>query len=326
MKPIHRLFALALVFVPALLAAQEKAALVNLREVDQTWPADATVDAVKQATLAAQVAGRIVAVQVDAGTRVRAGETLMRIDSREAAQADAASRAQLVQAQAQYERTRSLLEKKFVSAAAMDRAEADYKAAQAQAAQAGAGLSHATIGAPFAGVVGQRLAELGDMAVPGKPLLTVYDPRGLRAVATVPQRVLEAVRGNLKAWIEFPESGRRIAAERVELLPMLDAQTRTATVRAYLPAGIEGVSPGMFARIHLAIGRASKLLLPPTAVIRRGEVTLVYVLDDKNLAHLRQVRLGEPSADGIEVLAGLKPGERISLDPVQAGIAATRKP
>jgi len=325
MKPIQRLFAFAFVFVPALLAAQEKATVVTLREVDQTWPADATVDAVKQATLAAQVPGRIVAVLVDAGARVRAGETLMRIDSREAAQAEAAARAQLVQAQAQYERTRNLLEKKFVSAAAMDRAEADYKAAQALAEQAGAGLSHGTIAAPFAGLVGQRLAELGDMAVPGKPLLTVYDPQGLRAVAAVPQRVLAAVRGNLKAWVEFPESGRRIDATRVELLPTVDPLTRTATVRAYLPAGTDGVAPGMFARLHLAIGRGSKLLVPAAAVIRRGEVTLVYVVDDKNAPRLRQVRLGEPSPDGIEVLAGLKAGERISLDPVQAGMAA-RKP
>ncbi len=296
-----------------------------MREVAQLWPADATIDAVKQTTLSAQVSGRIVAVAVDAGARVRAGETLMRLDSREASQAEAAAQAQLTQAQAQYERTRSLLEKKFVSPAAMDRADADYKSAKALAAQAGAGLSHATIAAPFAGLVGQRMAELGDMAVPGKPLLTVYDPNGLRAVASVPQRVLDAVRGNRKAWVEFPESGRRIEAVRIELLPTVDAQTRTATLRAYLPAGIEGVVPGMFARVHLATGLTSKLLVPANAVIRRGEVTLVYVLDNKGEPHLRQVRLGESTPEGLEVLAGLKAGEHVSLDPVQAGIAVARK-
>lgn len=326
MKVIPALFAALLVLISGSAVAEEKSVTLALREVAQLWPADGTIDAVKQTTLAAQVPGRIVAVAVDAGARVRAGETLMRLDSREAAQAEAAAQAQLTQAQAQYERTRSLLEKKFVSPAAMDRADADYKSAKALAAQAGAGLSHATITAPFAGVVGLRMAELGDMAVPGKPLLTVYDPRGLRAVASVPQRVLEAVRGNLKAWVEFPETGRRIEATRVELLPTLDAQTRTATVRAYLPTGIEGVAPGMFARVHLATGQTSKLLVPTRAVIRRGEVTLVYVLDEKGEPHLRQVRLGEPSPDGLEVLTGLKAGEHVSLDPVQAGIAVTRKP
>ncbi len=325
MKVIPALMASMLVLTAGSAAAEEKSVTLAVREVAQLWPADATIDAVKQTTLSAQVSGRIVAVAVDAGARVRAGETLMRLDSREASQAEAAAQAQLTQAQAQYERTRSLLEKKFVSPAAMDRADADYKSAKALAAQAGAGLSHATIAAPFAGLVGQRMAELGDMAVPGKPLLTVYDPNGLRAVASVPQRVLDAVRGNRKAWVEFPESGRRIEAVRIELLPTVDAQTRTATLRAYLPAGIEGVVPGMFARVHLATGLTSKLLVPANAVIRRGEVTLVYVLDNKGEPHLRQVRLGESTPEGLEVLAGLKAGEHVSLDPVQAGIAVARK-
>jgi RND family efflux transporter MFP subunit len=300
---------------------------VVLKAVDRTIAADATVEAVRQATVAAQVNGRVLDVRADAGSRIKAGEVLMRIDSREAAQGAAAAQAQLIQAQAQYERTRSLIEKKFVSAAALDKAEADYKAAKAVATQAGVGAGYGTITAPMAGVVGQRLTELGEMAAPGKPLMTVFDPCCLRVVAAVPQQSLAELKGSktggstLKARIEFTESGRWLDAARVEVLPTVDGRTHTATVRAYLPDNTEQVLPGAYARLHLITGKADKLLVPASAVVRRGEVTLVYVLDDKGLPHLRQVRLGETMADGIEVLAGIASGEVIAREPIKAGMA-----
>lgn len=300
---------------------------VVLKPVDRTIAADATVEAVRQATVAAQVNGRVMEVRVDAGSRVKAGEVLMRIDSREAAQGAAAAQAQLIQAQAQYERTRSLIEKKFVSAAALDKAEADYKAAKAVAAQAGVGAGYGTITAPMAGVVGQRLTELGEMAAPGRPLMTVFDPRSLRVVAAVPQQALAELKGgkSLQARIEFTESGRWLDAARVEVLPTVDGRTHTATVRAYLPDNTDQVLPGAYARLHLITGKADKLLVPASAVVRRGEVTLVYVLDDKGAPRLRQVRLGETMADGVEVLAGIASGETVALEPVKAGMAAVKK-
>lgn len=333
MKPITLLIPILLssVFSAAAFAEQPlRGERIVLREVDRTVAAEATVEAVRQATVAAQVNGRVLEVRVDAGSRVKAGEVLMRIDSREAAENAAAAQAQLIQAQAQRDRTRSLLEKKFVSAAAMDKAEADYKSAKAVAGQAGVGASYGTITAPMAGVVGLRLAEMGDMAVPGKPLMTVFDPRSLRVTAALPQQQLaeiKAGRGELKARIEFTESGKWLDAVKVEVLPTVDSRTHTATVRAYLADNIEGIAPGAFARLHLVAGKVQKLLLPATAVVRRGEVSLVYVLDEKNpnaAPRLRQVRLGETMADGVEVLAGLSSGETIALDPIQAGME-TRK-
>jgi RND family efflux transporter MFP subunit len=310
---------------PALSMGAEplKGQKVELKAVDRTIAADATVEAVRQATVAAQVNGRVLDVRVDAGSRVKAGEVLMRIDSREAAQGAAAAQAQLIQAQAQYERTRSLIEKKFVSAAALDKAEADYKAAKAVAVQAGVGAGYGTITAPMAGVVGQRLTELGEMAAPGKPLMTVFDPRSLRVVAAVPQQSLAELKGGkaLQARIEFTESGRWLDAVRVEVLPTVDGHTHTATVRAYLPDNTERVLPGAYARLYLITGKAEKLLVPASAVVRRGEVTLVYVLTEKGMPHLRQVRLGETMVNGMEVLAGINGGEVVALDPVKAGMA-----
>ena len=235
---------------------------VELREVELTYPAEATVEAVKQATIAAQLQGRVIEVRVDAGSRVKAGEVLMRLDEREAAQGLAGAQAQLVNARAAYERGKNLFAQKFISQAALDKAEADFKAAAASAGQAGIATGFATIVAPFSGIVAQRQTELGEMATPGKPLLTLFDPKGMRVVASIPQYKLAEVRQALRAKVEFPESGKWIDATRVEVLPTADVRTHVVRARVTLPDNLEGVIPGMFVRAHFVVGKANKLLVP----------------------------------------------------------------
>jgi RND family efflux transporter MFP subunit len=313
--------AIAASLLPMIALAQATVTL-TAKDVDLTYPAEATVEAVRQATVAAQVPGRVVEVRVDAGQRVRQGEVLMRLDAREAAEGLAGAQAQASQAKASLQRTRNLFAQKFVSQAALDKGEADYKAAAAQAGAAGAGLSHGTVTAPIAGIVGQRLAELGEMAALGRPLFSVFDPKSLRVIASVPQYKLADVRRAAKARVEFPETGQWVDAVRVEILPAADARTHTVTARLYLPDNVAGVIPGMAARAHFVAGRGRKLTVPSAAVLRRGEVTAVYVIDARNQPRLRQVRLGEPVAGGeLEVMAGLASGDKVSLDPVQTGIA-----
>lgn len=294
--------------------------VLQLREVDLSFPVEATVEAVHQATVAAQVAGRVTELRVDAGQRVKQGDVLMRLDTREAAGADASARASLAQAEAAYERTRNLHARKFVSQAALDQAAAAWKAAQGTAGTAQAVLSHGAVLAPMAGLVAQRHIEVGEMAAPARPLVTVFDPKSLRVIASLPQYKLAELKKAGRARIEFPESGTWVDALRVEILPTVDARSHTATARLYLPESIENVVPGLYARAHFTIGRVRKLTVPAAAVLRRGELTAVYVLDDKG-ARLRQVRLGEAVPGGeLEVLAGVGPGERVSLAPVNAGI------
>jgi multidrug efflux pump subunit AcrA (membrane-fusion protein) len=155
-------FSLAADAVPA-------SVIVQAREVDLGFPVEATVEAVRQATVAAQIAGRILDVRVDAGQRVKQGELLMRIDVREAAGSDASARAAMEQAAAAYERAKNLHAQKFISQAALDQAAATFKAAQGAVAASGAGASHGNVTAPIAGVVAERHVEAGEMAAPGKP-------------------------------------------------------------------------------------------------------------------------------------------------------------
>jgi RND family efflux transporter MFP subunit len=318
MKSLIFLASLALA-VPAL---GQQTLVLKSREVDLSYPAESVVEAVRQATVASQVAGRVIDMRVDAGQRVKAGEVLMRIDAREAAEGVAGAQARLAQAEADFKRSKNLFEKKFISGAALDKAEAELKSARAASGQAGAGLSYATVTAPISGVVAQRQVELGEMAAMGRPLVTVFDPKGLRVIASVPQYKLAELRKAAKAKIEFVESGQWIDAQRVEFMPSLDARSHTVTARVYLPDNADGVVPGMAARVHFVSGRAIKLTVPPAALVRRGEIHAVYVVDAQNAPHLRQVRVGEAVGDGeLEVMAGLAAGDKISLEPVKSGIA-----
>lgn len=325
--------------------AQVATVRVDARPVSGALSAEATVEAVRQATLAAQVPGRVLDVRVDAGDAVREGQLLLRIDAAEAAQAFAAAEAGVVQAQANrsraqadFERARSLFERKFISAAALDQARTTYDAAAAQLRAAEAGREQAgtvqgytRITAPLSGLVAARHVEPGEMAQPGRELVTVYDPASLRAVADVSQQRIAALgAGPLKARVELPDSGRWFDAARVTVLPAADARTHTVRVRIELPGGVAGVVPGSFARVHFATAERGRLVVPAGAILRRGELTAVYVADEAGNFSLRQLRLGETLADedGVEVLAGLRSGETVALDPVQAGIVvrAARRP
>lgn len=314
-------------------------AVVEVREIDLAYTAEAVVEAVRQSTVAAQIAGRIVELRFDVGDAVKKGEVIVRIDERAATQAVAASAAQVQEAQAslanaraQFERSKQLAAQKFISAAGLERAEADYKAAQARvssliagAGQASTERSFATIVAPYSGVVSARHVELGEMAAPGRPLMTGFDPSSLRVVANLPQAQVAAIQAVGKAWVEVPSLGRRIEVKQITVVPSADPRTHTTRVRLDLPADVSGIYPGVFARAHFSIGRATRLLAPRVAVFQRSEVTAVYVIDAQGLPRLRQVRLGAAGdAQDVEVLSGLKPGERVALEPVKAGIAQAR--
>lgn len=320
-NPIRSLiFVLGLASTAVFAADALPVVTVKPHAVDLAFPAESLVEAVQQATVGAQVAGRVLEVRADAGQRVAKGEVLMRIDAREAAEAARAAEAQYANAKVHYERTKSLVGQKFMSAAALDKARADLDAAAANRAAAGASQSHATIVAPMAGIVARRHAEMGDMATPGKPLFTIYQPGSLRVVASVPQYRLNAMRGVKTARVEFPELGKWVEATSVQLLPTADAATHVAQVRVNLPDLPEAM-PGMFARVHFVTGRADKLTVPAAAVLRRGEVAAVYVQTAEGRLSLRQLRLGDAVGQGeIEVLAGLAAGDRVVSDPVKAAI------
>lgn len=313
---------------------------VQYREVAQTYTAEGVVEAVRQSTVSAQISGRVKQVLFDVGDKVKKGQVLVRIDEREAAQAVAGSQAQVMQAQAamqnaktNYERAKQLYAQKFISQAGLDKALAEYKIALAQAAasEAGAGQSELVKGytavvAPYGGVVAARHVEVGEMVSPGKPLMTGFDPSEMRVVVSIPQYKLADLGAHPEATVEMPALKQWVKASSITVQPIADARTHTTQVRVYLPANEPGVYPGMFVRAHFTVGKADKLLVPNSAVVKRSEVVGVYVVGDKGAISLRQVRLGEENGQGeVEVLSGLNPGEKVARDAIKAGMALTRQ-
>lgn len=295
---------------------------------------DGVVEAVRQTIVAAQVAGAVVALPVKAGDRVQAGQVLLRLDARAAEQTAAASAAQVRAARAaqeaatrEFERQKQLFEKNYISRAALDRAEAQYKATQAEAAaqfaSAGAARTQSdfyVVRAPYAGVVADVDVVLGDMAMPGRKLLTVYDPAALRVTAAVPQTVVGLLAHDVRPQAEIPGAAGRITPVHAQLLPTVDPASHTQELRLDLPAGLAGVAPGMFARawLPLAGGQETRLFVPASAVLKRAELTGVYVVGADGKPLLRQVRLGRADGDRVEVLSGVAAGERVALDPQAA--------
>ncbi|MDO8925784.1 MAG: efflux RND transporter periplasmic adaptor subunit [Sideroxyarcus sp.] len=312
-------------------------AAVQYREVEQTYSVDGVVEATRQSTVSAQISGRVKALFFDVGDRVSKGQVILKIDEREADQALAGSRAQLSQAQAalqnarlNYERSQQLFEQKFISQAALDKAKSDFEMAKAQADASEAGAqqsalsqSYTSVIAPYGGVVSARMVEMGEMVTVGKPLMTGFDPSQLRVIANVPQHKLKEIGARPSVMVEVPSLSRWIKSATVTVQPSADARTHSTQVRVDLPANQANLYPGMFVRTHFVVGKENKMLIPVSSVVRRSEVVAVYVVDDKGMPRLRQVRLGEANAQNeIEVLAGLNVGEQVAREAVKAGMVA----
>lgn len=336
----------ALALAPLSAAAAEVPTLAVQRAgASGAMDIDGSIQPVRQATLAAQVGGSVLQLAVKAGDRIKAGQLIARIDDRDAAAGVLRTDAAIAQAQAESsnaklnaERTRDLRAKGFVSQAALDVAETQYKAAQAGVAQALAARSQAALArgfavvtAPFDGVVQATHLDTGDLATPGRPIATVYAPGALRAVVQIGASLADSARNATKMTVTLP-NGQAVTPERRTELATADPVSQTIEWRLDLPAAaMAGVMPGQMVRVRFE-GAAPKagategapLRVPTAAVLRRGELNAVYAVQGDKFV-LRAVRLGaDRGAEGVEVLAGLKPGERVAADALKAGLADAR--
>lgn len=306
---------------------------------------DATLQAVRQATVSAQGGGNVLAMMVRAGDTVRAGQPLVRLDDRESAAGLSRSDAGVTQAEAEArnarlaaERSRELRAQGFISQAALDTAETQARASQAgllqaQGVQRQAALAHgySTITAPFDGIVLETLVEVGDLAVPGRALLTLYAPGAMRAVVQVPASRAGAIKAPARAVVALPQPDGTgvnwVAPIKQVELPGADPMAQTVEWRLDLPPDVAG-RPGRSVRVRVtgAPSATSPLTpgtvsVPASAVLRRGELTAVYVARDGAFA-LRAIRAGATSSDGrTPVLAGLRAGELVATDAERAGLA-----
>jgi len=307
-------------------------AAVELAQAPLERVYDGTVEAVHQATMSAQTSGRIAEVFFDVDDYVESGESIVRFTDAEQQSALRGAEAALAEALARqtqteedYRRIAGLLESGTTSKRDYDQALAGRDAAAARVTAARSSvdaakqqLEYTLVRAPYAGIVTERHVEVGEAVTVGQPLMSGLSLESLRIVVHLPQQVATKVRQFGSAAILTDEG--RVAATALTVFPFADSASNTFTVRIDLPPGQFALYPGMFVKTAFVIGDADRLLVPASALIRRSEVSGVYVVASNQRVRFRQVRVGNNFGERIEVLAGLEQGERIALDPVRAGI------
>ncbi len=295
---------------------------------------DGVVEASKQATLSAEVSGRIEKVNFDVDDYVRKGEIILTIRDNEyraglqkAEASLAEASAGLQDAKQEFRRRQKLRDQKLISQENFDRAKANLKTAEARVESAQAVVSEAQeqldrtiLRAPYSGVVVERFVEPGESTQVGQKIMSGYAQGQLRVKANVPQSLIAAVRERRTARVLLLESDTSINASQITIYPFANPKNHSFPVRIELPENELAIFPGMLVKVAFAIGTTKRLLIPASALVQRSEVNAVYVLDQQGRVSLRQVRPGNRFGEQIEILAGIYAGEQVALDPVRAGI------
>ena len=263
------------------------------------------------AQVSSQVPGRVVKIWVEAGSRVKAGDPLVSLSAAEFQARLSQAQAQLNQAAADYKRYQFLLKEGAASPQEFGAVEARYKSAQAVVSEAATLKGYTVVKAPAAGVVAERRTAVGDLAQPGQALASLYDPDRLQIEGEVNDNYRDQVKIGETAQVSVPAVKFEANLPIAEIFPISAPGSRTFKVRTgrlQNPA----LMPGMFARLMLPLGHSRGILIPQAAVATVGQLTMVKVAADQT-AQLRQVKLGRQIGDQVEVLAGLKAGDRIMV-------------
>jgi RND family efflux transporter MFP subunit len=270
-----------------------------------------TVRARLAARVESKINGRISQLLVAPGQSVPRGALLFAIDAAETQAKLEQANAVLAQAQKDFERTKPLLASNAISKQDYDAADAKLRVAQSAVAEAGTMLGYARITAPFDGVVTRKIADVGDFAMPGKPLLEMESPEGVRFEADVP----ETLAGNIALGMTLPVKLNAASASLngtvAEIAPVADPGSRTLLVKLDLPR-TPGLRSGQFGRVRVPVGVSHNPLVPAQAVAVNGQMEYVRVVSDGR-AHLRIVKSCDRGEGRVEIISGLAPGEQIVI-------------
>lgn len=284
-----------------------------------------TIKPVHEAAVAAKILARVVQLDVKAGQAVTEGEVLVRLDDKElqarqqqAEAAVAASEARTRQADADFKRAEGLVAQNVVSRAEYDQALATKQAAASELEgarhaleEARVMLDHATIRAPLTGVIVDKRVEEGDTVTPGQTLLTLYDPTRMQLVASVRESLALRLKVGQKLPAQLESLNYQCQATVSEVVPEAQSASRSFSVKVTGPCP-PGVYSGMFGRIFLPLDDEQLVVIPSAAVRQVGQLTMVDVVDGQAVQR-RHVQLGRTFDEDVEVLSGLKAGEKVIL-------------
>lgn len=301
---------------------------------EEPWPvreeAVGTVRSRVQASVAPQITGQVIEVTVDAGDGVDEGQVLVRLSSQEYRARLEQARSSLASAvagrtrvDAALTRVRRLFDQNATTAERLEEVEAEkgqadaaVEAAEQRVKEAAAFLEHTTLRCPMKGVVADRLADPGDLAYPGKPLIVVHSPTDLRLEAPVREGLIARVNlqkaADRDVEVYLTALDVTVRGRITEVLPSADPVSRTFLVRVALPP-TDGLFPGMFGKLRIELDPRDTVMVPAAAVVRVGQLATVRV-EERDRWVRRFVTVGPEEGDRIEVLSGLRADETIGWE------------
>lgn len=270
-----------------------------------------TVRSKQRALVEAKVSGRVLEYTASPGNRVKSGDILARLDVQEIQAKVDQAQAMLDQAKRDFDRQKQLMSSNATTRQEYDAADARVKVSTAAMTEAETMLGYAKVTAPFDGVVTRKLADVGDLAMPGKPLLELESPTALRFEANLPEAILDRVKLGDKLSVRLSKS---VEGTVGEISPVADPVSRTFLVKLDLPV-TEGMRTGQFGRVSVPVNETKLLLIPQAAAIKRGQMEIVFVVNNGKAA-LRLVKTGRSIGQSVEILSGLAEGEKVVVsDP-----------
>ena len=268
-----------------------------------------TVRSKQRAVIEAKVSGRLLQYLAAPGQIVKSGELLAELDVQEIRAKREQAQAMLDQARRDLGRQEQLIASKATSQQELDAAAARVKVTTAGLNEAETMLGYAKVTAPFDGVITRKLADLGDLAMPGKPLMEIESPANLRFETNLPESLLDRIKPGARLPVTIPTLPKPLSATVSEISPVADALSRTFLVKLDLPAEA-GLRPGQFGRVAVPVVETQLLLVPRHSVVKRGQMEMVFVVKE-NRATLRLVKTGKLLDDQIEILSGIEPGDPV---------------
>ncbi len=300
---------------PAALTAEELPTLpVTLFTVKQSAPVRqveimGTVQAADSAEIAARISGTIQTLTVNPGSRVKKGDLLITISAGEMSAKVLQAQAQLEQVTRNLTRERSLLQKNAATPTTVKTLEESQRIAEAAYNEARTMLSYTQIKAPFDGVITMKMANVGDLATPGKPLVRLDDESRLQIMAGVPETLVLGITIGDTLPVYIPAADLSLSGEVTEIAPLADPLSRTAPIKIHVNLNSK-LRSGQFARVSLPGSRGAALMIPDGAVLRYGQMEKVFVVREGK-ARMQLVRTGLHFGDQVEIVSGINDGDQV---------------
>lgn len=307
-------------------AVESELLVIRMQPLAEQYTTSGTLITDDRIDIASRLMGFIHRIDVDEGGKVIKGQKLLTIDPTDILSQQTEAQARVTQAQARYneavrdhQRFKALYEQKLIAVNRFRKAELDLQLAEEELRAAEANLErihlqlqYAEIRSPVDGVIVARHKQAGDIATPGAALLTIENPNTLVVKTFIKEHHIAQINVGTQAEVFIDAAQLATTATVSKIIPAADPTTHSYLVKLTL-ADNSQLRSGMFARVNFAVGHRRGIAIPQTALIRRFDMTGVYIVDEQQIAHYRLVRTGRRFDDQIEIVAGLKPNDRIAL-------------